>query len=328
MTRQIGSKTLAEHLESFKSNKGYLLPPMQRYVIRKVADEEAESERRSDIMHPSEMCKPDWCPRRDFYRMTLGDRRDIEPRFNSELIFAEGHTIHNKYQAWLQGMGLLYGRWVCKDCGESFFAQSPEACINGHTRLRYREVPLESIEYMIAGHADGAVNEGNDWLTVDEPFLIEVKSIGVGTVRVEHPSLHRRYTDDELTLEQLWQEIKRPFPSHIQQATLYCWLSGTYKKMVFIYESKWNQKTKEFVVTPNFDHIEWLLNAAKDVAQSIRSGTEPYKPGWARQDHKTCKKCPYQAECWGVTHDEADQPKPVLVRKAPAARRRKALRPT
>lgn len=327
--RQIGAKTLEEHLASFKSNKGYLLPPMQRYVIRKVAEEEAESERRTDIMHPSEMCKPDWCPRRDFYRMTLGDRRDIEPRFTSELIFAEGHTIHDKYQAWLQGMGLLYGRWVCRDCGHSFFAQSPLVCPNCTSpsgRFKYREVPLENVEYMIAGHADGAVNFGNDWLEVDEPFLIEVKSIGVGTVRVEFPALHRRYSDDELTLDQLWKEIKRPFPSHIQQATLYCWLSG-YKKMVFIYESKWNQQTKEFVVVPNFDHIEWLLSAAKDVAQSIRAGIEPYRPGWAKEDHKTCKKCPFHAECWGVKN-EADQPKPVLVRQAPAARRRKALRPT
>jgi hypothetical protein len=328
--RQVGRKTLDAHRESFKGNKGYLLPPMQRYVIRKVADDEAESERRTDIMHPSEMCKPGWCQRKDFYRITFGPREDIEPRFTSELIFAEGHTIHDKYQAWLQGMGLLYGRWVCKECGHSFFAQSPLVCPNctsSSGRFKYREVPLENVEYMIAGHADGAVNFGNDWLEVDEPFLIEVKSIGVGTVRVEHPELHRKYTEGEYDLTRLWQEIKRPFPAHIRQATLYCWLAG-YKKMVFIYESKWNQQTKEFVVTPDFKVIEWMLEAAKDVAQSVRQGMEPYRPGWAKQEHRTCKACPFKGECWGVADDTTDQPKPVAVRKAPAARRRKALRPS
>ena len=325
--RQISRKTLEEHKVSFKGNQGYLLPPMQRYVIRKVADDQAESERRSDIMHPSEMCKPDWCPRRDFYRISLGDRKDIDPRFTSELIFAEGHTIHDKYQAWMRAMGLLYGRWQCRACHHLFFGQSPGACEScGSDSLRYREVPLENVEYMIAGHADGAVNHGNDWLEVDEPFLIEIKSIGLGTVRVEHSELWRKYSDEEFDLTRLWQEIKRPFPAHIRQATLYCWLSG-YRKMVFIYESKWNQQTKEFVVTPDFKHIQWILEGAKDVAQAIRQGMEPYRPGWAKQDHRTCKACPYRGECWGETNDQEDQPA-VTVRKAAGPRRRKALRPT
>lgn len=327
--RQISQKTLEEHKASFKGNRGYLLPPMQRYVLRKVAEEEAESERRTDIMHPSEMCKPGWCQRKDFYRITIGPREDIAPRFSSELIFAEGHTIHDKYQRWLQDMGLLYGRWVCRDCEHSFFAQSPLVCpgCGSSTRLRYREVPLENVEYMIAGHADGAVNTGNEWLEVPEPFLIEIKSIGPGTVRVEHPELYRKYIQGEYDLTKLWQEIKRPFPAHIRQATLYCWLSG-YKKMIFVYESKWNQQTKEFVVVPDFKYIAWMLEGAKDVAQAIRQGMEPYRPGWAKQEHRTCKACPFRAECWGVADDQEDRPVNITVRKATPGKRRKALRPT
>jgi rubrerythrin len=326
--RQISNKVLDAHKESFKGNQGYLLPPMRRYVVRKVTEDAAESNRRTDIMHPSEMCKPGWCQRKDYYRITLGVREELAAQFSSELIFAEGHTIHDKYQRWLSAMGLLYGRWVCKADGHSFFGQSPRTCpACGSDNLRYKEVPLENKDYMIAGHADGAVNTGNEWLEVDEPFLIEVKSIGLGTIRVENPELYRKYTDNEYDLTRLWQEIKRPFSAHIRQATLYCWLSG-YKKMVFIYESKWNQQTKEFVVTPDFKHIQWILDGAKDVAQSIRQGIEPYRPGWAKKEHKTCKACPYKGECWGETDDKTDQPKPVAVRKAPVARRRKALRPS
>jgi len=326
--RNISAKALEAHKASFKSSQGYLMPPMQRFVIRKVAEEAAESERRSDIMHPSEMCKPDWCPRRDFYRISLGDRKDIDPRFTSELIFAEGHTIHDKYQAWLRAMGLLYGRWQCRACHHLFFGQSPGACEScGSDSLRYREVPLENVEYMIAGHADGAVHYGNEWLEVDEQFLIEVKSVGVGTVRVENPALYSKYIEGEFDLTRLWREIKRPFPAHIRQATLYCWLGG-YQKMLFIYESKWNQQTKEFVVTPDFKHIRWILDSAKDVAQGVRQGIEPYRPGWAKDSHKTCKSCAYKTECWGATDDPKDQPVAITVAKAGSRQRRKALRPT
>lgn len=329
MTRQISNKVLDAHKESFKGNQGYLLPSMRRYVVRRASDD-ANSERRTDVMHPSELCKPDWCPRKDFYRITLGPREDVTAQFNSEVIFAEGHLIHDKYQKWLQGMGLLFGRYVCGNCGHSFFAQSPSSCpscASPSSRLKYREVPLENKEYMISGHADGAVNTGNEWLDVEEPFLIEIKSIGLGTVRLENPELYRKYTVDEYDLTRLWQEINRPFPAHIRQATLYCWLSG-YNKVVFIYESKWNQQTREFVVVPKFTHIQWILDSALGVSQSVRQGTDPDRPGWATQKHKTCKACPYAGECWGVSDDKTDQSQSVAVRKAPVARRRKALRPS
>lgn len=331
LTRKISPKMLEAHKATFKGNQGLLLPPMQRYVLRKVAEEADNTDRRSDIMHPSEMCKPDWCPRRDFYRITLGDRKDTDTRFTSELIFAEGHTIHDKYQSWLWGMGILYGRWRCSGCGHTWMDTSPVFCPNCEleNRIHYREVPLEDTDLMIAGHADGGVLKGAyEWVEVLDPVLIEVKSIGMGTVRVEDPALHRRYMEENLTLEDVWREIKRPFPAHIRQATLYCWLTkGMFTRMVFIYESKWNQQTKEFVVVPDFRHIKWLLDSAKDVAQGVRAGIEPYRPGWAVPDHKTCKACAFKKECWG--NDQEDQPVPQpAVRRAAPARRRKALRPT
>ena len=328
--RIISDKTLVSHKSSFKST-GYLLPPLHRYVVRKVMEDSANSTRRSDIMHPSEMCKPGWCSRKDFYRITLGKRQDTEdPQFGTELIFAEGHAIHHKYQLWLRNMGLLYGRYQCDGCRHSFHAQSPDVCPScSGTSLKYREVPLENLEYMISGHADGAVNVGNDLLVVDEPFLIEIKSIGLGSVRVEAPELYRKYVAGGNDLVRLWTAINRPFAAHLRQATLYCWLAG-YKKMVFIYESKWNQQTKEFVVVPDFGHIQWMLDGAKDVAQGVRQGIEPYRPGWAKQDHRTCKACPFRTECWGeegTKPDDTDR-QPVSIRRSPTAVRRKALRPT
>ena len=34
-----------------------------------------------------------------------------------ENVFAEGHAIHAKYQTWLWEMGVLFGDWLCLDCG-------------------------------------------------------------------------------------------------------------------------------------------------------------------------------------------------------------------
>lgn len=293
------SKSFSDYKKTFKSND-YLLPSLQRYVMRKSIEDSANSTRRTDIMHPSEMCKPDWCPRKDFYRITLGPRKDAGHSFQTELVFAEGHAIHAKFQNWIRGMGILYGKWQCRSCKEVWVGTSPQSCDSCQsTNISYKEIPLVSEELMIAGHADGAVLDGKEWFDVDEPFLIEIKSVGVGTVRMENPTLFDQYSSGELTLDNLWMNIKRPFTSHIRQATLYCWM-GSYKKMVFLYECKWNQQVKEFVVTPNFDHIAWILDSAEDVANGVRTGTAPERPGWASQTHKSCKACPYVKECWGT----------------------------
>ena len=320
--------------DTYKSGD-LLIPALKRHVMRQA---EQPSDRRSDVMHPSEMCKPDWCLRRDFYRITgtKGKETQTNPSFHMENVYTEGHRIHHKYQTWLWEMGVLFGSWQCKSCQHTWFDTAPLYCPECDSpRIRYREIPLVNQEMHVAGHADGAVLDGG-LLDLDEPVLIEIKSVGHRTLAFEAPHLYHMYEAGE-SLDRIWHDISRPFPSHIKQATLYCWLSKKpgsvtlfdaapfYKKMVFIYECKWNQQVKEFVVTPNFEHINHIIEGAKDVAYAIKKGTEPDRPTWATSEHGTCTKCSYRDSCWGERPPPSSAPS-VSVQRVTAGVRRRALR--
>ncbi len=330
MTRTIKPQALERLKTTYKNNQGLLLPAVQRHVMRRATDL-TDVDRRTDIMHPSDMSKADWCPRADFYRITQGEERGpANPSFMMENVFDEGHRIHRKWQGWLWQMGILTGMFQCKDCEYTWWDTSPEKCVIDtcwSKRLRYREVPLYNEELMIAGHADGLVEDGLDWLELEEPVLLEFKSLSIGTLRFEAPLLHHRYMEG-LGLDEIWREVKRPFASHIKQGTLYCWLGG-FTKIVFIYECKWNQQAKEFVVTANFNHIKDIIESAKDVSDAVRHHMEPYRPHWATGvDGPICQSCPYRKTCWGINENDHQEVKPVgvPVAKATAVRRRKALR--
>jgi hypothetical protein len=214
-----------------------------------------EAPRDQTRLHPSEMCKSDWCPRQSFYRIS-GDYptpADDDRSHVLENIFDEGHAIHDKWQGRLRKMGKLRGVWRCHQCGERWEDTSPVACPKcsaAEDCVEYREVPLRDEKHGIIGHADGDIVMGGP--EEDDP-LLEIKSIGQGTVRHENPGLLYDYTTTSVDgktvvdLDGLWSSIKRPFPSHLRQAMLYLFIKGR-KRMVFIYECKWNQQMKEFVV--------------------------------------------------------------------------------
>jgi rubrerythrin len=306
-----------------------VLPSMQRHVMRALAIE--ESTRRHDVMHPSEMAKKDWCGRHDYYRIistpSEKDTALANPSFTMNNIFAEGHTIHGKYQDWLWEMGVLYGHWLCLSCDYNWNGTSPRECPEcGSPRLMYREVPL--YRDLVGGHADGAIHL-DGW-----NGLIEIKSIGMGTLRHEAPRMHQRYLDGE-TLENIWWKISRPFATHIKQAQLYLWMAWPrYEEICFIYESKFHQQVKEFVIGYNPTMIAPILETARDVSRGVAQGVPPPRPEWAAQpDSRICKSCPYRTSCWGgvVSHGgstEADDPPPVTrVLRAKPDKRRRALRP-
>lgn len=325
MARTLKPRALERLKETYKTNQGLVLPAVHRHVMRRAVAGEDE-DRRHDIIHPSDMSKSDWCPRADYYKITTGTLKGAaNPSFSMENVFDEGHRIHRKWQGWLWQMGILSGVFQCKQCGHTWWDTSPDICPECPSkRLRYREVPLANEELMIAGHADGLILEGDDWFELDEPTLLEFKSLSLGTLRFEAPMLYQRYVDG-LGLDEVWREIKRPFASHIKQITLYCFL-GSFKKAVVIYECKWNQQAKEFIVIPNFDHIKYVLAAAKDVADGVRHGIEPYRPHWATEpDGPICASCPFRKTCWGINENQPTEPAVPTVVKATAARRRKAL---
>lgn len=329
MTRVIKPQALKRLKTTYKNNQGLVLPAVQRHVMRNAANGDYNDiDRRTDIMHPSNMSKSDWCPRSDFYGITLGvSQPAANPSFSMENVFDEGHRIHRKWQGWFWSMGILSGMFQCEDCEHLWWDISPDICPECPSkRLRYREVPLYNEDLMIAGHADALIESGGDWFDLEEPVLIEVKSLSIGTLRFEAPMLYQRYLDG-LGLAEVWRDVKRPFATHIKQGTMYCYL-GEIPRIVFIYECKWNQQAKEFIVTPNFDHIKDILASAKDVADGVRHGIEPYRPHWATDaDGPVCASCHHRTTCWRTDESPVEETIITPILRATAARRRKALHP-
>lgn len=223
------------------------------------------STRRQDIIHPSEVSKTGWCPKSTYLRIKRC--RELQDPYwkPSETygvqllnIFDEGHYIHDKWQKRLRQMERLWGNWGCELCSGYFTGlTSPTLCPNcGTNTLIYREVPLRHEQYLVSGHADGAIP--------DIRSLIEIKSVGTGTARIEAPEIFKANSDGQkMDLQGLWRDIKEPFPAHIRQGQFYLYLCSEmgldFNQIIFLYESKFNQGAKEFVVKYDYDAIEPVI---------------------------------------------------------------------
>ena len=277
-----------------------LLGDVQAHLLAKSLE---PSDRRQDVVHPSEMAKKDWCPRQTYYRIAGTKESDPHAKkfsFQLESIFGEGNDIHSKWQTWFAEMGRLWGHWKCLACGTKWWATSPKVCaVCEKTTVVYDEVPMSSINLPIAGHADGAVDN----------YLIELKSVGMGTLRMEEPSLLSKYHVETVDgkkvydLDSLWSGLRRPLASHVRQANIYLWLAREnhylFDRMVFLYEFKANQSFKEFVIPFSEEIAEPLLSQAEDIKLHLTLGTPPDRPQHVEdQDSAVCKSCPYRSLCW------------------------------
>ena len=211
---------------------------------------------------------------------------DVAPnRLRSELIFSEGHAIHERWQTWLREMGVLWGGWQCIHCDELVQDWSDNLvnteCPNGVTKhqWKYREVPLSLGR--ISGHADGIVNP-----TSMESFILEAKSIGPGTLRKLDVLM-----DDEADFSgsDKFSKITRPLGDHFRQLQIYLRLLRSTPvgdesidaatRGIMIYEYKADQQVREFVVTYNPHWTDELFDIAEDIEWAV--------------DHDREIKCPY-----------------------------------
>lgn len=270
-----------------------LVGPVQRLLL---ANALADDSRPTNVIHPSELCKDDWCSRRAFYRITGVEPSNPETFSpQSEALFSEGHFTHEKWQSWAWDIGLLEGEFQCRACGDVWYDVAPEycpTCAQERWGLRYLEVPIISKELRIGGRADGRVAD----------YLLEIKSLGPGTFRMLRPELFKKYQDKEITLEEMWKSVKRPFVPHIKQAMFYGWIIGVHK-ILFIYEWKPYQAVKEFTVNVNVDYIEDMIEKAKDTAWAVDNNRLPRRPEGSEYQAKDgsrpfCKACPFRDHCW------------------------------
>jgi len=267
-----------------------LVGHVERHLLAKPFDS-----RNMSVIHPSDMIKPEWCHLASYHAL-LGNYKEVREKPNLRLasIFAEGHTIHHKWQSWLRDMGVLYGKWECTECGPTEWELASDLNFNDPEcgSFDYREVPLKSTKHKISGHSDGWVKG------LGEDFLIEIKSIGPGTLRFEAPAILSQSDND---LEKAWRNIRAPFKSHQLQGQVYLHLTHLMKEageipsapneIVFIYELKSTQDYKEFVVAYNPDYTKDLFESALDISWAV----DNLRPPVCNIDPvKGCKRCqPY-----------------------------------
>lgn len=256
-----------------------LMGPLERHILSKPFDERDQS-----YIHPSDVIKSEWCALAQYHAIkgNYVETRD-KPALRLASIFAEGHTIHAKWQTWFKEMGVLYGMW--SDSTGTSWAVSKDV----HKSVNYSEVPLRSDKHMMRGHADG-------WIKgLGEDCLIEIKSIGTGTIRMEAPAIMAQAEGD---LEKAWRNIRQPFRPHLLQGQVYLHLchlmveEGLLEtapdEIVFIYELKANQDYKEFVVKYNPEFTKDIFDKSLDVAWAVNNNRPPM---CSIDSEKGCTRC-------------------------------------
>lgn len=262
--------TISPDLKKFldAKKKDYrLLGDVERHILL-----QPPSDRRTDVLHPSEIIKADWCHRYAYYLLNGGEAKKEKPNLRLQNIFDEGHAIHNKWQTRFYEMGVLYGKFKCLACGQMTIGTSPSKCEHCSGALVYREVSLVDPDLRIAGHTDG-------WIKgIGKDCLIEIKSIGSGTLRFEAPEL---LYDADGDVTKAWKKINRPFRSHLLQGQMYLELAHRMhgddapSEIVFIYELKADQDYREFTVKADYEFVAHVFDAAQKVVDAVNEGKMP-----------------------------------------------------
>ena len=255
-------------------------------VERHVLSTPIDNSRSFDGLHPSAMVSKYWCHRASYFHLK-GNHPSPEPRnFKRELIFAQGHAIHETWQNWFHEMGNLYGTWKCKQCANYWWDLSPEACPScSSTSIKYKEVPVVNEELMVTGHSDG-------WLKgFGDDLMLEIKSVGEGTFLWLDKSA---WFEADQSFATAWKNLKGPFESHVSQIQLYmeilnlAGVADVPNEAVLIYEAKPNQEIKEFIVRRDTWGVQHIIDGARLVVDSLKNNVAPTcNVGGAHR----CKQC-------------------------------------
>jgi hypothetical protein len=274
-----------------KARPTRLLGDVERHLLaRPVGD------RSTTVLHPSEIIKRDWCHRASYFLLNGRTKIAEKPPLRLQNIFDEGHYIHAKWQKYFQEMGVLHGKFLCDVCDHVTWGTSPsecETCQAPASKLVYAEVTLFDDSLRIKGHTDGWVRG------IGDDTLIEIKSIGPGTIRSEAPQLMQAADGDFM---EAWKSVKRPFGPHVLQGQMYLELmkrmgmqntrGEPIDEITFIYELKADQSFKEFTVRADYELVAHIFEGAEQLMRDIEHGIPPVcsnVPGGR------CKQCaPYE----------------------------------
>lgn len=306
------SGVMAEHARN-TAHPGIVLPRVKDYLLKEFRPDDT---RDATVIHPSEMAKDGWCLLGTYRRILAGRWPPEKFDFVRENIFEEGNDIHAKWQGRMREAGFpLWGDWVCRICERRIRGQLEpgpwdyDTCDNegeiAHDWVYDEAHLLGRDALLITGHADAAFDTS----------LVEIKSVGIGTVRKDAPDLLKKFQDGKLTdMTGLWNAIRRPFVSHLRQGDIYLHLAHVlglpYTQIVYLYECKWHQMAKEFVLKYDPERSMKLIAKAQAVKYAVDNGIPP-----ACIKGSGCKQCnAFQTTRRTVAGTRADL--------APAVRRR------
>jgi len=266
-----------------KAKPTRLLGDIERHLLKRPV-----GDRDYTVLHPSDMIKRDWCKRSSYFLLRGHERIAERPNLKLQSIFDEGHAIHAKWQSWFQEMGVLHGKFKCVSCHEITWGTSPSECGKcGWKTLEYAEVTLVDKDLRIAGHTDG-------WIKgIGDDCLIEIKSIGPGTIRAEAPEL---MMDADGDFMKAWSSVRKPFGPHVLQGQIYLELmkrmGNPVDEIVFLYELKADQSYKEFTVKADYQLVQHVFDGAKSVVDAVAAGVVP---DCSNNPGSICKQCaPYK----------------------------------
>lgn len=286
------------HLQSYKEHYGAKRKRILTEVeeVLRTATKERDAKRDTKHFHPSELAKDNWCPRSTYYKIT-GEPESNQQRRTLRLlnIVTEGNAIHDKWQNWMWKAGGLWGWWRCKACTHRWEALSPNhcpSCSSEREYIEYKEVAIELPKYKMIGHADGV------WIDDEGKAVVEIKSVGLGTLRWEAPKLYEAYAEGKLSLDELWKRIRRPLTSHRRQVNLYMHALGIHDAVV-IYEWKPDQDVKSFEVKYSEELATPILDGITEVMNAIEDDFPPERhPDATSKSCDVCRFCPYRSTCW------------------------------
>lgn len=246
-------------------------------------------DRSTTVLHPSEIIKQDWCRRASYFLLSGYTKVAEKPGLRLQRIFDTGHDAHARWQSYFHELGVLHGKFKCLACEHVDFGTSVQQCSHCGTqgRMVYDEVALINDELRIAGHTDG-------WLKgLGDDCLIEIKTIGPGTLRMEASQLMAEANGDFMAA---WKNVKHPFGPHILQGLLYIELmnhmGNSIDEIVFLYDLKADQDYREFVVKRNPGYVDHVFANAAKVVAAVKAGSPP---ACNNNPSGRCKQCsPYR----------------------------------
>lgn len=237
-------KKLRKYLDT-KKKPSLLHSRIERHLLNHY-----KSDRVTTVIHPSEITKPLWCPRESWFLLMGYPKEEEDISFRLHSIFAEGHTIHRKWQDWADQIGVL-----------------EEA-----------ELPVIYAPYMVHGHTDGILNIDGEHL------LWEIKSIGLGTLRKYKFPIEGGLAQSFRSISRPFTDHVRQACFYVwalKQGEEY----DDIERILFTYECKEDQSAKEFIVRYDEDYLEDVLKKL-DILFPLKD----YPPECVNEENCACRR--------------------------------------